>query len=166
MIVDLAVPFKDSHAGQLSFSLHAPRLPAEHVQQCVVDRFEIELRVLSASHQIVVRHADGELIETVACLPGDGSLPRRRRTCRGALTHEIVSRTSQHEATELHRIVARLVARAQTGDRVLVGRFPGSSDAITAIELQDGAPGGWQTWHAYPDRGELVWTRSWIGRRK
>ncbi|MFD0785789.1 DUF2617 family protein, partial [Micromonospora azadirachtae] len=50
----------------------------------------------------------------------------------------------------------------------LVGVFPGDPDAVTALAVRSGSPGGevaWRTWHAYPQTNELVLTETVVALR-
>ena len=73
MLREAGRPAVDTHVGALAVSFAAPPLPP--VARLVVGG-GVELRVLAASHQVVVRrHADADApplhVETVACgLPG------------------------------------------------------------------------------------------------
>ena len=70
--------------------------------------------------------------------------------------------------------VDRLVARLADHPSAIVGRFPGSPHAVTAL-LADGIPGSgpgsydagvrWRTWHAYPQDGRLVATTTMLRPR-
>jgi len=48
-----------------------------------------------------------------------------------------------------------LVRRLGEAEAALLGAFPGSPHAITAIEV---VASGWRTWHVYPQSGEIVST--------
>ena len=66
---DLDVAFSDTRAGQLGFSLTAaqrePLAAADHT----IGALTFSIRLLGASHQIVITDDAHELCETVACLP-------------------------------------------------------------------------------------------------
>lgn len=143
MLVSLDIPYADSTAGDLSFALGLPLLPALHVHRLSED---LELRLLGASHQVVA----GGLVETVACLPGrPAHLPPSVDDPGYRFTATV---------TRLDRAVTAALWRDLAGDpRALVGVFPGDPDAVTALRADDR---GWQTWHAYPQTGELVVTRT------
>ncbi len=56
-----------------------------------------------------------------------------------------------------------LAARVAADPRGLVGVFgadPGALTALRAAPLGAGEGVAWETWHAYPQSGELVRTRS------
>jgi hypothetical protein len=57
------------------------------------------------------------------------------------------------------------VARLARDPDALVGVFPGLPNAFTGIRCRAiGAVLSWETWHAYPQTGELVRTKSALVR--
>jgi hypothetical protein len=151
----LEVPYSDTSADQLSLSFDEPLLPALSTVRCRFEQVDVTLRLLGASHQISVVTPHTELIETLACLPG------RRRELPASVRTPRVSfrcRTERHTARSLTALAAEVSSRA-SGSHALIGRYPGSPDAFTAIiaaDLGDGAR--WDTWHAYPQTGDVVIT--------
>ncbi|MEJ3743404.1 DUF2617 family protein [Actinomycetes bacterium KLBMP 9797] len=143
MLVRLDVPYADSTAGDLSFALGLPVLPALHTLRLSAT---LELRLLGASHQVVA----GDLVETVACLPGRAPHLPPSVDDPGYRFAATVERLDRTVAAALWRDLVR-------DPRALVGVFPGDPDAVTALRADDH---GWQTWHAYPQTGELVVTRT------
>lgn len=151
MLVDLTLPYADTTAADLSFALGLPAAPALHVLE--IPELGLQLRLLGASHQVMM----GDLSETVACLPG------RRPDLPGAVADERYRFSADVRvlsAAEMSAEVGRLRAELSGHPHGLVGQFPGSPDAITALlAYRDGAGAvGWRTWHAYPQTGELVET--------
>lgn len=139
----------------------------------------LELRVLGASHQVMI----GDWSETVACLPdreGDRlelSVPREtidtggRRRPESRPTRTVGDYAVRFEATcerpeDFAAAVSRIVAFCAADDHSLVAEFPGSPLAVTAMSAR-AADGGvcWETWHAYPQTGELVRTSSVVSPR-
>jgi len=105
----------------------------------------VELGLLGHSHQVCV----ADLVETVACVPGvPGQLPPSMAAGRYRFTASV---------TPLDLQAAAIAAAVGTDPRGLVGVFAG--DAFTALRAT-AVPGGarWETWHAYPQTGELVHT--------
>jgi hypothetical protein len=165
VLISIDTPYADTTAGDLSFALDLPEQPALHVLE--IAPAGLQLRLLGASHQVVLA---GRCIETVACLPGrPSSLPAA------------VDRDGYRFTAELRRLdPAAMSAKVQTlrgrlaGDPyALIGVFPGNPDAVTALcadisgDISAGASAdmragvtGWHTWHAYPQTGELVVTRT------
>ncbi|MCA0145249.1 DUF2617 family protein [Blastococcus sp. LR1] len=123
----------------------------------------IVLGVLGASH-VVTAHARGSrLTEEISCdavLAGGEPLPRHRR----ADGYELTSTVERTSRAALDATADRLRARAAGEPGWLLGAFPGSTGALTALTAQPLAGGGWtwDTWHLYPDgeTGEIVTTRS------
>jgi hypothetical protein len=147
VLVRLETPYADTTAGDLSFALGLPELPALHVLRLP----GLELRLLGASHQVVWTAAGGErLVETVACLPGrDPHLPS---SMDGA--------GYRFESTVEPLGAAPPWQELAADPHALVGVFPGDPNAVTALRAEER---GWRTWHAYPQTGELVTTRTWLG---
>ncbi|MGK5557944.1 DUF2617 family protein, partial [Actinomadura kijaniata] len=64
------------------------------------------------------------------------------------------------------RAVAGLLDDLNGRDDALVGVFPGSPHAVTALAVDPAAPAsgpdalGWRTWHTYPQTQEIVMTVS------
>jgi hypothetical protein len=164
MLRDLDVPFLDAAADQLVWRLGAPPRPAlAALQVSRLDGLVLDVRLLGASHQVLVRRAgpgdDGrvacsELVACEAAVPGDLPAAARRQVDR--LDYRFVSSVQQVEQAELADLAGALRARA-TRPSMLVGSFPGSPHAVTAVEVLDT---GWRTWHLYPQAGEVVLTET------
>lgn len=150
--------FADSRAADLSLAYGLPRLPALGTHSVALHGIYVELRLLGASHQVVF----GKWSETVACLPDRAAaLPGREETVVQGLRVQFAAQTLRLPADALADRVANIVADCAADERALVGEFPGSPYAITALrawEERDGT--AWRTWHAYPQAGELVETRT------
>ncbi|MBW8805194.1 MAG: DUF2617 family protein [Catenulisporales bacterium] len=64
----MSVPYRDVHASELSWSLEAPDQPPLHTSRHLVGPLDLEVRILGASHQILVRAGDRLICrETIAC---------------------------------------------------------------------------------------------------
>ena len=88
-MLELVVPYRDTRAQDLCWSLNLPVQPALAVRSVRLGGLILELRLLGASHQVLVWAQDGTeplCVETVACLPGLAEqLPERdTRTLSGA----------------------------------------------------------------------------------
>lgn len=152
MLIRVDVPFSDVRAADLALVLGAAPEPALEVLR--VDG--VELRLLGCSHQAIV---DG-LSETVACRPSDsGPLPTRMRHGEYAFRARVDRLGPAAYAARAREMIAAL----RDDDRGLVGMFPGFAQAFTALRVLDATT--WETWHGYPQTGELVHTRSALGRR-
>jgi hypothetical protein len=163
----LAVPFADSRAADLRLAYGLARLPALGVHRVAVPGGDIELRVLGASHQVVADLDGARWSETVACLAGhDGALPESDEARDGALHSRFAARCHRLAAAEFAGRVRALRRRCERRPDALVGTFPGSPLAVTALVVREAADGvGWQTWHAYPQTAEIVQTTSLVQTR-
>jgi hypothetical protein len=157
LLVRLEAPYADTTAGDLSFALGLPEQPALHVLE--IPAAGLRLRLLGASHQVVL--AD-RCVETVACLPGrPPSLPAAVEDAG----YRFAATVHRLEPAALSQAVARLRERLAGDPYALVGVFPGDRDAVTALHARVGRDSaGWRTWHAYPQTGELVITRTEVDR--
>lgn len=150
MLVRLQLPFADVRASDLSLTLGALPEPALEVLHLDLDGVPLELRLLGCSHQAI---APG-LSETVACRPGaPGHLPPVSEQDG----YRFEARVERMHAGR----VRALLAEAQADPAALAAVFPGPQDAFTALRAR-AVPGGvsWETWHGYPQTGELVHTWS------
>lgn len=168
----LDVPFVDTRARQLTWQLGLPPQPALAVTTVPMGGLDVELRLLGASHQVLVTSPDhlphhppggaGRVMlwsETVACLPGGEPLPDATGTARDGV-YRLRSVVVVHRAADLGLLADRLVERLGGRGDALVGEFAGQRHAVTAMvtERRGHDALGWHTWHAYPGTGELVTT--------
>jgi hypothetical protein len=153
--------FADSRAADLSLAYGLAPLPALGTHTVTLPGITLSLRVLGASHQVVV----GDWSETVACLPDrPGALPATEETLVG--DHLVRFRAQCLRPKDFASRVRRIVAECAADENALVGEFPGSPLAVTALAARASGDGAaWQTWHAYPQVGELVWTSSEVTPR-
>ncbi|MFC4856604.1 DUF2617 family protein [Actinophytocola glycyrrhizae] len=153
--------FADSRAADLSLAYGLRPLPALGTHKVTLGGFTVELRVLGASHQVVL----GDWSETVACLPDrPGALPSSEEQVVGDHVVRFAARCG-HPA-DFAEEVSSVIAACEADPDALVVEFPGSPLAVTALSaaVVDGGV-AWQTWHAYPQAGELVWTKSVVTPR-
>jgi len=155
--------FADSRAADLSLAYGLRPLPALGTHRVVLPGLTLDLRVLGASHQVVL----GDWTETVACLPDrPGALPARDETVVGDYVVRFSARCDRLPADTFASRVAAIVAACESDEHALVGEFPGSPLAVTALSARaHGTGAAWQTWHAYPQAGELVWTSTVVSPR-
>jgi hypothetical protein len=168
--------FADSRAADLSLAYGLRPLPALGTHQVTLGGLTLELRVLGASHQVVI----GDWSETVACLPDregerlELSVPRetidtggrRRPGTRAVGAYDVRFEATCDRPADFAATVSRIVADCEVDSHSLVAEFPGSPLAVTALSAREVAGGVcWQTWHAYPQAGELVWTSSVVSPR-
>ncbi|MEV5821376.1 DUF2617 family protein [Micromonospora harpali] len=163
MLVTLDAPYVDTSAADLSLALGDGERPALHVLDLdLPGGIRLRLRLLGASHQVVLRAAGTELTETVACLPGrPPELPATRLD--EANGYRFTATVLRPAGAELSTRVAALRAELAGDPYALVGVFPGDADAVTALAVRTDPPDGavgWRTWHAYPQTNELVLTET------
>lgn len=158
---DLRVPFADTRASQLGFSLTTGVLESLARLDHTVGSVTVSLRLLGASHQVIVDDGVQQLCETVACLPGiQTGLPDVDDD-----GYRFTASTQAHDIPSLRRFVRDLATivdvHAAAGRPALLGHFPGEEDAVTAIiATVDADRVGWRTWHTYPQSGEVVVTET------
>ncbi|MGC9544189.1 DUF2617 family protein [Streptomyces sp. UG1] len=166
--VCLDVPFLDTDADHLCFSLDLTERPALAERVVLLGGLVVRLRLLGASHQVFA----GPVGETVACLRGAvRGLPE---TCTRHLPgwiYEFGATTRRLVSGEFSAEVARVLDRAADAEHSLCGVFPGSPEAVTAVvveEAVEGSPGVglvWRSWHTYPQNGQIVSTYSRLEAR-
>lgn len=168
-LLELVVPYRDTRAEELCWSLDLPVQPALAVRGARLGGLVLELRLLGASHQVLAWAEDGIeplCVETVACLPGLAEpLPARdvRPLSGGGYVWE--SETLELSGPAFDRAVQRIRRSVAANPDSLAGCYPGAPGALTAV-LPEAAPSGvrWTTWHSYPQDGRLVRTRTGFRR--
>lgn len=161
-------PFLDTSPDDLVFGTDAPRLPALAVHRARPAGHPgtaLELRVLGASHQLVLERAGTPWIETLACRPGRRPhLPGRHRApapAPFARDYEAACTVTAHDRGGLAAAVEDLLADCAAAPHGLVVRFAGDPLALTGVCADDdGGTLRWRTWHVYPQCGRVVRTRS------
>lgn len=162
MQATLAAPYADVRAADLALELDAPDAPALETLKLVLGVFRLELRLLGHSHQAVVTAPGFALSETVSCRPAGGDvarLPGARAVRRDGRAYAFSADVLELAGFDGEALVAAVAA----DPRGLVGVFGGQAGAFTALRGAavegPGASGvRWETWHAYPQTGELVRT--------
>ena len=162
MLVTLDAPYADTTAADLCFALDLETQPAlSCLDLTVAPGCRLQLRLLGASHQVVLDTPAGRLTETVACLPtAPAGLPDQVTSAAlpAATRYTFRAGIQQLPAAALRSEINRL--RGHFADStVLAGLFPGSPDALTIIAARGTA---WWTVHAYPQSGELVRTATTV----
>ena len=169
MVVELDVGYCDTRAEDLGWSLELEPQPALATRELAGSGFQIQLRLLGASHQVVVRTGDGPAesipqsapvcLETLACIPDRTyPVPAETRVALGQWRYTFTSHNRRHGRSEFAGLLAGIERAARSG---VLGRYPGAPGAVTAIALRAQGPVlHWSTWHTYPQQGVIVTTHS------
>jgi hypothetical protein len=166
----LQVPYRDTAADQLVWRLGDPRLTALATLDLELPGTgRVELRLLGSSHQVVFSAPDAVVSEVVACGLGDPGLPPAAERTLTGWDYAFRSRTHRLPPARFGHRVDGLVDLLADHPSAIVGRFPGSPHAVTALLAgpPPGSGGGvrWRTWHAYPQDGRLVVTSTTVRPR-
>lgn len=170
MLTTLNTTYTDTRAGDLAWCLGKEALPALAVLDLELGleprrtpRARIQLRLLGASHQVLLDSPEGDCSETVACMPGSRiPLPFGVARGVGAWDYEFAARVETLTHVQFAGRTQELLALVTDHPHGLAGTFPGDPHAFTAMVVQCAPAGGvrWRTWHAYPQERQLVTTRS------
>ncbi|MBB1255749.1 DUF2617 family protein [Streptomyces alkaliterrae] len=168
MLTTLKTAYSDTRAGDLSWALGREPLPSLATLDLEFAGPRLQLRLLGASHQVLVEGAEGGCSETVACMPGSSSpLPAAVSRRLGGWDYEFAARVETLSGGSFAGRAQELLALVADHPHGLAGTFPGSPYAFTALLAQSGESGqvSWRTWHSYPQEGRLVATRTRISVR-
>jgi len=176
MLTTLQTSYTDTRAGDLAWQLGGEPLPALAVRDLRLDgldgcpptteggriRGSLQLRLLGASHQVILAAGPGDCLETVACLPGRRTpLPARVAEQVAGWEYEFAARIEELPPHVFAARAQELLALVEGHPRGLAGIFPGDPSAFTALVAHcEERRVLWRTWHAYPQEGRLVCTRS------
>jgi len=167
MLTTLTTAYTDTRASDLAWALGREPLPALAARDLRLDGARLQLRLLGASHQVLLEEDDGACSETVACIPGSSSpLPLGVAKQIGGWEYEFAARVETLSPTSFAGRAQELLALVADHPHGLAGTFPGAPHAFTALLVQrHGGQVRWRTWHSYPQEGRLVSTRTRVGRR-
>lgn len=164
MLIELELPFVDVRAADLALALDAPHQDAISVLQFETAEHRAELRLLGCSHQAIICAERYQLSELVACSPGQtGPLPAHATDSRAGRRYEFRASIRTLAPGEYARRAASVMAAISAHDDGLVGTFPQPDGAFTALRFTERRPAAgikWETWHAYPQTREIVFTSS------
>lgn len=168
MLTTLQTAYTDTRAGDLAWCLGKDALPALAVLDLELgaaraeSAVRVQMRLLGASHQVLLDSPRGKCSETVACIPGSAApLPFGVAKRIGAWDYEFAARIETLSRGSFAGRAQELLALVADHPNGLAGTFPGDPHAFTAMLAQYGEGGVlWRTWHAYPQEGRLVATRS------
>ncbi|MFT9789924.1 DUF2617 family protein [Streptomyces rhizosphaericola] len=167
MLTTLQTAYSDTRAADLAWTLGREPLPALAVLDLRLGGAELQLRLLGASHQVLLQEEHGVCSETVACMPGSSTpLPLGVAKRLGDWEYEFAARVETLTQGQFAGRAQELLALVSDHPHGLAGTFPGSPYAFTAMLAQrvEGQV-RWRTWHAYPQEGQLVVTRTRVGVR-
>ncbi|MEU8679071.1 DUF2617 family protein [Streptomyces sp. NPDC048560] len=167
MLTTLQTSYSDTRAADLAWALGREPLPALAVLDLQFEEVKLQLRLLGASHQVLLEEERGTCSETVACIPGSSTpLPLGVAKRFGDWEYEFAARVETLGEGAFAGRAQELLALVADHPHGLAGTFPGSPHAFTALLAQrtDGQV-RWRTWHAYPQEGQLVVTRTRVGVR-
>ena len=167
MLTTLKTSYTDTRAADLAWALGREPLPALAALDLELGSAKLQLRLLGASHQVLLEEEGRSCSETVACMPGSSTpLPLGVSKRFGEWEYEFAARVETLTQGSFAGRAQELLALVADHPHGLAGTFPGSPHAFTAMLAQrhEGQV-RWRTWHAYPQEGQLVVTRTRIGVR-
>ncbi|MFF6997696.1 DUF2617 family protein [Streptomyces sp. NPDC008313] len=167
MLTTLNTSYTDTCAADLAWAMGREPLPALATLDLELPGATVQLRLLGASHQVLLEEEGRGCSETVACMTGSSTpLPLGVTKRAGGWEYEFaahVETLSHHSFAGRAQELLALVADHPHG---LAGVFPGSPHAFTAmLARRHEGQIHWRTWHAYPQDGQLVATRTRVGVR-
>ncbi|MEV0125004.1 DUF2617 family protein [Streptomyces sp. NPDC050703] len=167
MLTTLKTVYSDTRAEDLAWALGREPLPALATLDLELADTKLELRLLGASHQVLLEQEHGSCSETVACIPGSSTpLPLGVSKRVGEWEYEFAARVERLSRGQFAGRAQELLALVAEHPHGLAGVFPGSPHAFTALLAQRHEDSVmWRTWHAYPQEGQLVATRTRVGVR-
>ncbi|MEU6662458.1 DUF2617 family protein [Streptomyces sp. NPDC046821] len=167
MLTTLNTAYTDTRADDLAWTLGREPLPALATLDLQLGGAQLQLRLLGASHQVLMEEERGSCSETVACIPGSSApLPLGVAKRVGDWEYEFAAHVENLSEGSFAGRAQELIALVSDHPNGLVGVFPGSPHAFTALLAQrQGSQVHWRTWHAYPQEGQLVVTRTRVGVR-
>ncbi|MFF0744353.1 DUF2617 family protein [Streptomyces sp. NPDC004111] len=168
MLTTLKTVYTDTCAADLAWALGREPLPALAVLDLELAGAKLQLRLLGASHQVILDRSGGSCSETVACIPGSRTpLPLGVSKQVGEWDYEFAARVENLSEAAFAGRAQELLALVADHPNGLAGTFPGSPHAFTALLARYKGDGlySWRTWHAYPQEGQLVVTRTRVRTR-
>ncbi|ANW19474.1 DUF2617 family protein [Streptomyces clavuligerus] len=165
MLTTLSTAYTDTRADDLAWALGREPLPALAVLDLELSGAKLQLRLLGASHQVLLESKRSTCSETVACMPGSSTpLPLGVAKRVGDWEYEFAARVETLSKGSFAGRAQELLALVADHPHSLAGTFPGSPLAFTAMMAQrEEGQVRWRTWHSYPQEGRLVVTRTRVG---
>lgn len=167
MLTTLKTAYTDTRASDLAWALGREPLPALAVLDLQLGDSVVQMRLLGASHQVLLEQDCGTCSETVACMPGSRTpLPLGVAKRIGEWEYEFAAHVETLSRGSFAGRAQELLALVSEHPYGLAGTFPGAPHAFTAMLVQrESGQIRWRTWHAYPQEGRLVATRTRVGVR-
>lgn len=166
MLTTLSTSYTDTRPGDLAWALGLGPLPALAHRDLQLGDTAVQLRLLGASHQVLVEEEGSVCSETVACMDGSSTplpLGVSRRT--GEWEYDFAARVEALSPGRFEGRAQELLDLVSDHPCGLAGTFPGSPHAFTALLVHRFAGQlRWRTWHSYPQEGRLVSTRTRVSR--
>ncbi|AKG44257.1 DUF2617 family protein [Streptomyces xiamenensis] len=165
MLTTIHTAYTDTRADDLAWALGREPLPSLATLDLELAGASVQLRVLGASHQVLLSALGDSCSETVACMPGSNTpLPLGVSKRLGSFDYEFAARVETLSAGSFTGRAQELLALVAEHPYGLAATFPGDPNAFTALLAQRrGHQVHWRTWHAYPQERRLVVTRTRIG---
>lgn len=162
MLTTISTAYFDTKAADLAWALGREPLPALACLDLDLAGATVQLRVLGASHQVLLECRGAYCSETVACMPGSRTpLPVGVSKRLGDIEYEFAARVETLSAGSFSGRAQELLALVADHPRGIAGTFPGDPDAFTALLAhRDDDQVHWRTWHSYPQENRLVATRT------
>ncbi|MGK5532064.1 DUF2617 family protein [Streptomyces sp. URMC 129] len=162
MLTTIHTAYTDTRATDLAWALGREPLPSLATLDLELADARVQLRVLGASHQVLLDCREGTCSETVACMPGSNTpLPLGVSKRLGNFEYEFAARVESLSAGSFAGRAQELLALVADHPHGLAGLFPGDPNAFTALLAhRRGGQVHWRTWHAYPQERRLVATRT------
>jgi hypothetical protein len=167
MLTTLKTPYTDTRAGDLAWALGREPMPALARLDLELQGARVQLRLLGASHQVLLDEGGTFCSETVACIPGSRTpLPLGVSKRIDDWDYAFAARVETLSGGSFAGRAQELLALVADHPHGLAGTFPGSPHAFTALLVQRcGGQVHWRTWHAYPQERRLVVTHTRVGVR-
>ena len=157
--IAFVAPYLDTDADQLSYTLGLPAREALAVSDVTVGGLTVQLRLPGASPQVFAGPG-----ETVACLPGmERGLPATATQELADWNYRFSARVQHLSTDESTEQVALLRSRVDGRPEARCGVFPGSSEAVTALAVEQQSTG--LGWRISPHSCQIVAAHTWLEAR-
>lgn len=168
------IPFADTRASDLRFfagrlERRGRRTLPAALAECAGPRIgnvSCTLRVLGASHQVVLDFGHCRWVETLSCGAEGEDVAFPSGSVQLVDDWAYACRLELETCTDRTAFAARAAALDELAHPVRLGvRFAGDPDARTVLGASVQCEGAaevltWETWHLYPQHGEIVHTVS------